>query len=74
MTFGQNLRMVREGNQLTREQLALCCDMTIDEVHGIELDVFEPSLGGLHCLASVLQCSTDLLMYGPPDLQQVSQG
>lgn len=73
MTFGQNLQAVRTGWGWSRQDLAAFTSMSLEEIEGIELGVFEPSINGLYRLAAVCQCSTDLLMYGPPTLHMSEQ-
>lgn len=67
MTLGQNLKDVRSEHDWSREQFAMFCDVSLETVEGVELGVFEPSINELYRFAAVLQCSTDRLLYGPPE-------
>lgn len=67
MTLGTNLTEVRQQHEWTRDQLAMFCNVPLETIEGVELGVFEPSIRELYRFAAVLQCSTDRLLYGPPE-------
>ncbi len=59
--FGQNMRRVRSGKDLTVEQLALEANMTYSQVSRIELGKRNPSGYTIYILSRTLDVSPSVL-------------
>ena len=64
--FGQRLRVLRLGRQLSQEALALECDLDRTYVSGIERGRRNVSLRNIAVLARVLNVSLSELFEGVP--------
>lgn len=64
MTLGERIKILREKNKLSKEQLASLLDVDCDYIIDMEANTKQPSYETLPKLANSLKCSIDYLISG----------
>lgn len=67
MTIGKRIRVLRQRNKLTQDQLGEMCDSTKGAVSQWESDTTMPAMRTLLLLNEKLEFSLDWLLLGVPD-------
>jgi transcriptional regulator with XRE-family HTH domain len=62
--FGEHIRQLRKGRELTQEALAERSDLSVDAIRRIERGGFSPSLETVHKLSEGLELSLQTLFKG----------
>ena len=62
MSFGNNLKKIRQENEMTQEELAKKINTSRSNIANYENDKNMPSIETLNNLSEVLNCSTDYLL------------
>ena len=62
MSFGNNLKKIRQNNKMTQEELAKKVNTSRSNIANYENDKNMPSIEILNKLSEILNCSTDYLL------------
>ena len=62
MSFGNNLKKIRQEHEMTQEELAKKINTSRSNIANYENDKNMPSIETLNNLSEVLNCSTDYLL------------
>lgn len=62
MSFGNNLKKIRQENEMTQEELAKKINTSRSNIANYENDKNMPSIEILNKLSEILNCSTDYLL------------
>lgn len=68
MSFGKNLKKIRQEHDLTQEELAKKINTSRSNIANYENDKNMPSIEGLNKISEILNCSTDYLL-GKSDIR-----
>lgn len=68
MSFGNNLKKIRQENEMTQEELAKKINTSRSNIANYENDKNMPSIEILNKLSEILNCSTDYLL-GKSDIR-----
>ena len=68
LTFGEKIRLLREGKELNQTQLGQAVNMTQRKISYLECGRYEPSFDDLRALCSYFQVSADYLLGFPKGL------
>lgn len=68
MSFGNNLKKIRQNNKMTQEELAKKVNTSRSNIANYENDKNMPSIEILNKLSEILNCSTDYLL-GKSDIR-----
>jgi transcriptional regulator with XRE-family HTH domain len=72
MSFGNNLKKIRQDNQITQEELAKKINTSRSNIANYENDKNMPSIEILNKLSEIFNCSTDYLL-GKTDVRNPGQ-
>lgn len=72
MSFGNNLKKIRQENQITQEELAKKINTSRSNIANYENDKNMPSIEILNKLSEIFNCSTDYLL-GKTDVRNPGQ-
>lgn len=72
MSFGNNLKKIRQDNQITQEELAKKINTSRSNIANYENDKNMPSIEILNKLSEIFNCSTDYLL-GKTDVRNPRQ-
>ena len=62
LTFGEKIRLLREGKELNQTQLGQAVNMTQRKISYLECGRYEPSVDDLRALCGYFQVSADYLL------------
>lgn len=68
LTFGEKIRLLREGKELNQTELGEAVNMTQRKISYLERDKYEPSMEDIKALCSYFNVSADYLLGFPKNL------